>query len=590
MKLLKKGIVVFLLFFSLQVSSQNYLNMHVSLHIKNASVVSAFRLLEEQLSFNFSYDTQLINEEKTISINADHLLLNEVLYKILGHNYDYKVVGTHVIIQGSLPPINKQNDKFSFTGQVLDANNQPLENAIIYEANRKVVSITNYDGFYVFNLVDDEQPLALNISRNDFKDTVVFVKKELLQDRPKTQITKHWIKPLKSADYKNLSIPVKTDIHEISNIKLAKILISDDALYISNNLNIFNWQAIQVSFLPNIGTNNLMNGVTSNNVSFNVISGYTSEIKGVEFGAISNFVHSNVTGFQAGGVSNIVGKDINGVQCAGVMNITLGNVNGAQIAGVANQLNGRLNGVQISGAINTAISSKEPSKKGFKGQISSVSNIHLKDTTNLQITSVYNQAEKVSGVQISAACNYTKKLTGAQIGIVNIADTIENGVPIGLINIVKYGYKVFEISTNETFKCNIAFKAGGQNLYSYLFAGFDKYISAGYGFGYTTNYLRKYSFNIDLSGGAVADPNAEINSYMGTNFRLQPGFNLHLAKHLTISTGPAYNFFLLYGKTGAKTSTQLDSKGLYNGNYYLQKAINSHKNQSWFGWFFSLKF
>ncbi len=591
-----RSIIVFIaLLASIALKGQNYLELPVTVQVENTSVLSVLNQLENQLSFKFSYDSQSVYESKQVSLNEQNSPLREVLHKLLGKNYDFKVVGTHVIIQSSLPLMDKRGERFSFSGQIIGPDDEPLENVIVYEANRQTAAITGFDGYYNLNLRDKNHPVALNISHTGFRDTIIYVSEGQMQ---KVRVIPLPEQPILPSDFNRLEgksgnvFANDVAIKNMSDIQLVKFMVPDEALYVSNNLNTFNWQSAQVSLLPYVGTNDLMNGLTTNNVSLNVIGGYTAQIEGVEFGAVSNFIQNSVYGFQAAGVSNVVGKDVVGFQTAGVASIILGNLEGGQASGVINQVKGHHTGIMAAGVVNiTEGGNNNPPVKGIKAQVSGVSNVHLKDTANLQITSVWNQADIVKGAQISALCNYTKKLNGVQIGIVNIADTIETGIPIGLINIVKHGYHAFEISTNELFRFNAAFKTGGNHLYSFLNAGIDNYISAGYGIGYTTDYSKKFSFNMDIYGAGIFDPDAEINSYMGTLYRAQVGFNYHLMKHLTLSFGPAFNFFMVNNDTGSTPPTNLNKpSGIYYGSYYLNKALSTQANQNWLGWHFSVKF
>lgn len=599
-----------MMFLSFATKAQNYLEMPVSIQVNNASVASVLNNLEKQLHFNFSYEGQLINEEKTISINEQNKPLEMVLKKVLSLDFEYKVVGTHVIIQGNLPPIDKRGESFSFSGQVVGPDNKPLGNAIVYEANRKKAAFTSFDGYYSFTISDKYHPVALNISSSGFRDTVIYMSQGQSQNVLNISLAEQRLfgPDLKPIERQEISALSQIEKHGVSDLKLVKFMVPDEVLYMSDNLNVFNWQAAQVSLLPYLGTNDLINGRTTNNVSLNVIAGYTAEIKGVEFGSVANIIQNNVSGFQAGGVGNFVGKNVTGFQAAGVVNIVYGNLKGAQAGGVINIVRGNYAGTMISGIVNISEGeNNNPSVKGIKMQLAGVANVHKKDTSNIQISSVYNDAEHVKGTQISAVANfatqsangiqlstlynYSNTLKGVQFGFVNVADTIKKGVQIGLINIVKNGYRKMELSGNETFYINAAYKTGGDHLYSMVTAGYGQFINAGFGLGYTTSVHKKFSANLDLITSAVLSADSKYSVYNGTLYKFQLGVNYKLARHLTLSVGPSLNIFKVEKSGEAKTYSEIspNSSFLYGSNN-IDKAIFNQKNKNWFGWHCSLRF
>jgi len=595
---------------SLCLKAQNYLEMPVTIQVNNAKVHCVLTQLEKQLAFNFSYEAQLINSTRTVSINEHNKPLKKVLRKVLNDDLKYKVVGTHVIIQSSHTSRNQQNNSYSLSGQVVGPDNQPLKNAIVYETNKQTAAITNTDGYYQLNFRNKQNTVALNISHSGYKDTIIYINKQQSQKvriipLPEQRLFSSNFKPIDRQASPSLA---KIETRSLSDIKLVKFMVPDDALYVSSNLNVFNWQAAQISLVPYLGTNDLMNGLTTNHLSLNVIGGYTAEIQGVEFGSVSNFVQNNVYGFQAAGVSNIVGKDVKGFQAAGVVNIVLGNVIGGQASGVVNHIKGHHNGIVIGGILNiTEGKTKKPTTKGFKSQIAGVANIHKKDTSHVQIASLYNEADDIHGVQIcagvnlvknttkgtqiSALYNYTGTLEGLQLGIVNVVDTVKSGMPIGLINIIKNGYHKVEISSNETFMVNAAYKTGGNHFYSFITAGYKPFINVGYGIGYTTDYHKKFAANIDISAGSVLSANSDYNTYTGSLYKLQLGMNFTLSRHLTLSVGPSFNYFNVSKRDDAKIPSELSSKSsLFFGNHYIDKALTKQTDQNWFGWHCSVRF
>jgi hypothetical protein len=209
-----------------------------------------------------------------------------------------------------------------------------------------------------------------------------------------------------------------------------------------------------------------------------------------------------------------------------------------------------------------------------------------------QISAVANFAnQSTKGIQLSTLFNYSNTLEGVQFGFVNVADTIKKGVQIGLINIVKNGYKTLEISGNETFYINAAYKTGGNHLYSMVTAGYGQFINAGFGLGYTTNPHKKFSSNLDLIASAVLSANSEYSVYNGTLYKFQLGVNYKLARNLTLSVGPSFNIFNVEKGGDVKIPSKISSNSsLFYGSSNIDKAISNQKNQNWLGWHCSLRF
>jgi hypothetical protein len=124
------------------------------------------------------------------------------------------------------------------------------------------------------------------------------------------------------------------------------------------------------------------------NLSFNLLVGYSYEIRGAELGGVLNITERNVAGGQAAGVGNIVGGDLRGVDYAGVFNIAGDSLAGLQSAGVFNIGKGKTIGVQAAG--------------------------------------VFNLAEgDLFGAQLAGVFNTAARVRGAQLGVVNVSADVE---------------------------------------------------------------------------------------------------------------------------------------------------------------------
>ncbi|NOU61900.1 hypothetical protein [Marinifilum caeruleilacunae] len=597
-----------------KIQAQNFLEKEILVEVKNQTTESTMFILEKLGGFNFSYDAMLLDPTKMVSIEGKRASLEEILDELFQGRFTYKVIGSHVILQAK----NKDglnNTMWILSGIISDSQGNPLENAIVYEVNRQASFITNPDGRYMLRLEGD-QPLGINFSCKGYQDTVAFIQSNqnksfniALHPWKAENIFKEHPTFSQSLRPKNKAINWAYTEKDLKDLAMVNLMVPRKTLYVSNNLNVQEVRLVQVSFIPSWGTNRLTNGLVTNKYSLNIIAGYSANIDGLEIGAVANIIRQEMNGVQIAGAVNVVGEDVNGIQVAGAVNTNLGNMDGVQVAGAVNRVKGDIKGLQISGAVNTAAvtSADSLSLKGWNGQLSGGINLHGGERINLQVSGAYNQANSVDGLQVSGGINYVKgttnglqlsalynhtyKLRGIQFGLINHADTIENGFPIGLVNIIKNGYHKWEFSSDESFYLNVAYKTGGKNLYSFLKIGVGKYLNAAYGIGYTTNPKRKFSVNLDLSGSALFNTDSDYDLFAGDIYRAQLGLNFKLSDQLVLSTGPAYNFCSPDKKQEKVANGNLSSQNTpFYGNYHIDKAVSSLKNQYWLGWQLGLRF
>ena len=290
-----------------------------------------------------------------------------------------------------------------------------------------------------------------------------------------------------------------------------------------NNLH----RTIQVSFLPCIGTGGFLSDQVTCDLSLNILAGYVKEVRSAEFGGLFNVVRENAGKCQMAGLGNMVGGTSSGLQWAGIINLSK-KLKGIQIAGNIN-LAGEASGMQIAGLLN-----------------------NTKRNAELQIAGLVNNASGTSGVQISGLVNHTSFLKGIQIGLVNISDSCQ-GIPIGLISLVKNGYHKIEISGDEMFYTNVAFRSGVKKFHSIIIAGIrpDNFSSPlwtyGCGAGSSFSLGEKTLFDIDATLQNVIKEDHVGNNYLG---KLAVGVDHQLKDKTSIYIGISYNFLAADTKYG----------------------------------------
>ncbi|OQX97549.1 MAG: hypothetical protein B6I20_12360 [Bacteroidetes bacterium 4572_117] len=390
---------------------------------------------------------------------------------------------------------------------------------------------------------------------------------------------------------------------------MVKLAVPKKQFKLSENLKLLEKQHFQVSILPFLGTNRLMSGNVENNVSLNILGGYSQAINGFEIGGLLNIVRNNVKwaqiaglsnitggstsgiqiagllnnnrksvkGLQIAGITNIVYDTILGVQIAGMLNVLHGKMNGAQISGFANYTDKNVDGVQLGGFVNYALKDvKFAQIAGFTNfgrnvggvQIAGFSNVSAGKVGGLQISGFANFAdtvksaqlagfmnvsrEEITGVQISSFLNIAKKVKGVQLAFLNFGDTV-TGASIGFLSIVRKGYHQGEISANELINANFTFKTGTKrfyNIFTYGRALPNKQISSfGYGLGTEISSKKRFFFNTDITVNQLNE-NSKVFRNLNLLSKIDLNFGFRIFNKSAISFGPSANFMISQTNTG----------------------------------------
>ena len=588
-------------------SQENYLNRKVSLDIPKCSLEVALMEIGKAGNFRFSYDAELIPGSRQVSLKARNTQVNTLLREMLGKDVRPKEVGNHVIlIRSKTVARDKQPFPDVFvTGTILDASTRlPLKDVTVYEVENQKSAISNGNGKYKLVIPSGRKVRGLNYCKSDYSDTVIFIRQAA------TRQIDILLRPSQNNLLRMNAITGSLVINSLDSIRLVNWLVPREAMVNSQNLEVRSSGTFQASVIPYIGTNWKITGSVTNKFSLNLLAGYTGGLKGVEIGGLLNITRNNITGCQIGGLGNVVGDRGHGLQIGGLFNFDLGKfegvqvgglfnyvpdtISGVQIGGLTNIITGKIKGVQIAGLANIVTHNCD----GW--QISGLLNLTLKDIRKVQITGLVNYGNNVdgfqlaglmniarrhnSGVQIAGFLNYATIVHGLQLGIVNVSNTVERGVPIGLFSYVQEGYHLFEVSGNEIFYVNVAFKSGTKSFYNFVQAGIgsDYKLQGSYGIGTMFPLTKKLSMNLDASAGFVYHPIDTV--YHGLLLKFNPAIEYRFRKHFAVFLGPAYNCFVF-----SKGEPSATSRGLSTYDFYFKSTANA-SIQMWIGGVLGVRF
>ena len=550
----------------------------ISLNFQQEPLEIVLNKISREARFTFSYNSEIIDADRSISQNFQRKTVREVLDEIFGGTIDYKARGKYVILMQA--PKREEKEQ-RITGYVVDeSTGKRLQNVSIYDPVSLSSTVT--DSFGYFQLEVDQptgEEVKLAIRKLNYSDTVVAVTSDrrrliniaISEPADKVNIFADSVKQKIKRFWKTKVSPQEVNMQNIR-----------DTLY----------RKFQFSVVPFVGTNHKLSGNVINDFSVNLYGGYALGVKEFEFGGMFNIIRGNMDGAQFAGIFNSVGGKMNKMQMAGILNMNRDSVNGYQFAGAINlngnssnkfSMAGLLNltyrdsrGVHLAGLGNGTIGMQEgPHIAGLfnfstqdtrpaqvsgltnftagtmtGAQVSGLLNFALKDIKGAQVAGLVNIATRdLSGAQVSAILNYATRVRGAQIGLLNFNDSIR-GIPLGLLSFSLKGYHKFEVSADEIFYTNVAFRTGVRQFYNILTVGAkpdsfkddETTWTFGYGIGTAPRLTRRLSLNVDLTSNQVVY-GSSIDAINLIN-KLYLGLEIQAMKYIGFAFGVTLNGYV----------------------------------------------
>ncbi len=509
----------------------------LNLEDKLPSVLSR---IGKEAGFSFSYNPSIIAQDQIVTVKAEKKTVREVLNEIFKGSVDFREKGNHLILtKVAIRPA--ATTVIVISGYVEDAvTQQRLGDASVYDKKSITSVVTDEYGYFKLKLEKKEQSATIAISKKNYRDTLVTI------TSPGNQYLNISISPL---GQDSLKVEAVTSSPDSLNKESLSLPYQDEpnVRNISDTL----YRDIQISFLPFLGSNGNLSGNVINNYSINLLGGYALGTRQIELGFFVNIDRGDVSWLQIAGLGNIVGGNVYGVQASGFFNLNGGEVKAAQLTGFGNVNFHDFQGVQVAGLGNVNLEGADGvqiagfanfTRRMSKGvQIAGFSNIQTDHYQGSQFAGLSNIATRhLSGSQISGLFNFGKKIKGTQIGLFNYADSL-GGVPVGLVSFVNHGYHKFEISADEVFYTNLAFRTGVRQFYNILMAGIkpeqdigqSAVWSFGYGIGTAPRLTRWMHLNLDLtaqhvSKGSFTDELSLLSKvHVGVDFRVARKFSLY---------------------------------------------------------------
>ncbi len=601
-----------LLFFcasNVLLAQQNPLNRRISLDLENSRLDDALAQVEQQGRFSYSYNPKILPLDSVLSLHVRNQHVRVVNEMLLGPRFESQSVGNHIVIR-SVKPLSKLEDKpknRDISGYLIDAvSGEKVRFATVFETAKRTSVLTDPQGHYTINVPGNLHQVELSFSKRGYRDTVLVVNPIRMGSLTVgLQPIPGFANPLASRPVTSVGLKAQ------ESLPLVELFVPEKQRFLADNIaQRLESFPFQISLVPAIGTNKLLSGGMDNNISINILAGYANGVNGLEVGGLANIDRANVKGVQVGGLVNIVGGNVKGMQVGGILNYVKGEVNGLQVAGIMNYVPNPVRGIQAAGMVNYVpadvnkiqiggiynfghniggfqIGGIFNQAKGKVGgfQIGGISNYAAGDVAGFQLGGINNISRgNVGGFQIGGITNHTngdvggfqiagianiakgnvaksqiagivnkaKIVNGCQIGLVNIADSV-GGALIGLVNLVKKGYRIVEISSNDVAQAAISYKTGRSQFYNILTAGYrfgPGHFALTYGAGLGTSVqLGPLNIGLEATCNDVIEEAlgpGRLNLWIPTRLSL----GIPLGDHIELFGGAALNLQITNPQNG----------------------------------------
>lgn len=556
-----------------------FLETPITISFENEELEVALKRISQSANFSFSYKSSLIEKGKRVSYTFTNKPVREILDEIFKGRVEYKEKGRHIILTKAP---ESQGSGSTVSGYIIDeATGRRLQNVSVYDPVSLRSTVTDASGYFKIDVKNPSgEEIKLAVKKRAYADTVVVVPRNgTFVLRVPIRIDKERLTVLKDSvgsKLKRFWLTTKAATEQVVNMENI-----GDSIYST-------WQ---FSVIPFVGTNGKLSGNVINSYSLNLFGGYSYGNNIVEVGGFFNTIRGNVNGVQIAGLVNGVMGTQSGAQIAGLVNVVRDSANGFQGAGLANVSFGYSEGVKLAGLLNVALHDSRAvqfaglanfvhrntdrpqlaglfnmatgesgpaqvaglfnfSGRGFHGtQLAGLLNVGLNEVRGTQVSGLLNLSPKdMKGLQLGVM-NVAKNIAGVQLGVFNVSNDIK-GIPIGLISIVGKGYHKVEVSADEIFHTNIAFRTGVRQFYNIITAGAmpetfndEKTLwTFGYGIGTAPKLSRRLYLNFDLTSNQIVDGNKVNEKHLLNKF--YGGVDFQIAKNFSITAGVTLNGLL----------------------------------------------
>ncbi len=347
-------LLILVSFYSDVLAQKPVLNRKINYSAKSERLEDILLDIADLGGFSFSYNPDLLPVDSLMTISIENSTIKDVLKALLGDELELKISGNHLVIlkskfsSGNISG-NAAGKSYTIDGYVRNqSTGYAVYNAMVFDVSRLSSTVSDSSGYFSLEVSSRESMVGIAVIKKDYLDTTLV----LLNGNQNLEV--NISRKPGNVEVSNKEGYTLAGVSGVNNRKIVRMVTPQSNIEQSGNLDIYAYKFGQVSFLPFLGTNLKMSGMTENKVSLNILAGYNGATNGVEIGGLFNINRHYAKGVQIAGLGNIVGEETVGLQISGLFNTNLGNVTGVQFAGINNMVLDTLRGFQISGINNFA--------------------------------------------------------------------------------------------------------------------------------------------------------------------------------------------------------------------------------------------
>ena len=152
-----KAVILSILFaFCCNITSIYAQNKNLSITIQNQSVKTALAEIEKVSGYDFFFNNKHVDLNRIVSLSANNEDIQNILNKLFeGTDVAFAIKDKKIILTSRT--LSKKQKIIKISGTVVDALNQPVIGASIVDEIMNNGTITNVDGQYSLNVVEDTQ-------------------------------------------------------------------------------------------------------------------------------------------------------------------------------------------------------------------------------------------------------------------------------------------------------------------------------------------------------------------------------------------------------------------------------------------------